>query len=75
VWLNRGMEATTTTRTELFARVASLYADLGWSVPTCLETADVKLLDESARIARHAIATRGLVRHGRRLGIIADVTS
>jgi hypothetical protein len=64
-----------TRRGDIVESLASLYADLGWSVPTCLETADVKLLDESARIARHAIATRGLVRHGRRLGIIADVTS
>jgi hypothetical protein len=75
VCLSRGMESTCTQRRDTFATVATLYADLGWSVPTCLENASTSLLEESARIARHAVATRGLVRHGRRLGIIADVTS
>jgi hypothetical protein len=69
------METPTTTRTELFARVATLYGELGWSVPTCLEYANVSLLEESARIARHALATRGLVRHGIIAGVAATLAT
>jgi hypothetical protein len=45
-------------RSDLFAELVYLYAELGWALPTSIEYASLELMRDSADMARRALVGR-----------------
>lgn len=52
------MSNTPTNREALVARIFSLYADLGWAVPTSIEYARLTQLEDTVSVALNAVERR-----------------
>jgi hypothetical protein len=59
------MSTTPSYREELVARVSSLYADLGWALPTCIENARLATLESTVDVALNALESRQAAAAGR----------
>lgn len=52
------MSTTPSYREQLVAQLFSLYADLGWAVPTCIENARLTTLEDTIGVALNAVEPR-----------------